>query len=181
MRFGRSFASLSSIPALILCLAVASCGGEDGSAGPAGPAGPEGAQGAKGDTGATGPAGATGADGEGSADGAGDVIYSDWLSVPFTHDTDVDEYYANIDIPELTEEILFKGDVRVYVNSNTAADPAVLILPLMQANGAAIEVALYKGGIHLTSNLDAGTTVNNQGGTILQYRYVLLKGTTAAK
>ncbi|AKU97076.1 hypothetical protein AKJ09_03740 [Labilithrix luteola] len=189
MRFGGTFASRSSIPALVLCLAVAACGGEDGSPGPAGP---QGLQGAKGDTGAagatgaagtTGDAGATGTGGGVSADGGGgDVIYSDWLSLKFI--TDVDDpntHYVKIAVPDLTSEILLKGDVRVYVNAGTSASPTLYSLPYSQSDGLYIRAGIYEGGISLVSNSDLSTIVLQNNETQYQYRYVLFEGTTPAK
>jgi hypothetical protein len=37
--------------------------------------------------------------------------------VSFTFDKDVNDYWATIDVPELTSEIMLKGDQRVYVNA----------------------------------------------------------------
>lgn len=191
MRFGRSFASISSIPALVLCLAVAACSGEDGSPGPAGAQGPKGDPGAAGLTGANGTAGTNGTNGTNGTDGgaagdagdagdAGAVIYSDWLSVKFTLDTEVNTYYANINAPDLTNEVLTKGDVRVYINTGSAASPVLYSLPLWQSSGLYAQVVTYAGGITLDANGDLSTFVNTKGETNYQYRYVITKGNTPA-
>ncbi|AKV00079.1 hypothetical protein AKJ09_06742 [Labilithrix luteola] len=177
---------MSSIPALlVLCLAVASCSGEDGSPGPAGP---QGAQGPKGDTGATGANGTTGTNGtngtngEDATNGAASVIYSNWLNVTFTHDAASNTYVAGIAAPELSSDILLKGDVRVYLNVDTGASPAVLTLPYTDPKtGTYLQATALDGVIEFTSSVDASTKLNSANVFVNQYRYVLIKGTTLAK
>ena len=108
----RNLASLLVLlSGLFFIFLMTSCS-KDGSDGPQGPAGPVGP---KGDA------------------GSGDVIYSAWLDVPFKPDTvhtaggtiDTVGYYATIDVPKLTLELLNTADVQVYINSNDASDPTI--------------------------------------------------------
>ena len=74
--------------------------------GPIGPAGPQGSQGIPGETGAT---GATGAQGNANVV-SGTVTITNWIfSSP--------SYYADISYPAITQEIVDKGAVLVYVSN----------------------------------------------------------------
>ena len=151
--------------------------------GPAGPAGPEGPAGANG---APGPAGPAGPQGE---PGTANVIYSEWLNVPFEADTftnnqgvlDTIGFYATIDAPKLTAEVLNQGEIKVYVNFGSLDQPNVMPLPWYDVYfNLNIMVNLEVGAIHLYSNGDVGT--QNQDGTLVgQYRYILIPGAEAAR
>jgi hypothetical protein len=112
---------------VVTMLFTASCTKE----GPAGPAGPAGPQGTAGPTGAQGPKGDT---------GTANVIYSGWLDVAYLPDTiqnrvgntieiDTVGYYADVNAPRLTNTILSTGEMKVYVNFGTPAQPEVVSLP----------------------------------------------------
>lgn len=183
MRIGRSLASVSAL--IVLCLAVASCSGEDGSPGPAGP---QGAQGPKGDTGDTGAAGANGAsgtngtNGTGTGDDAASVISSNWLNVTFTYDATSNTYIGGIDVPELTSEILLTGDVRVYLNVDTVVSPALVSLPYTDPKtGMYVQVTTFDKSIQFSSSADISSKLNAANVYVNQFRYVLIKGTTPAK
>ncbi len=118
---------------LVVGLASCSKDGAVGPAGPAGVAGPAGQQGipgvdgeAQGVPGPAGPAGADGADGANGtngADGTANVIYSpmitikknDWNVTVISGQTQFQT--AQIDVPELTQDIFEKGVVLVYTYS----------------------------------------------------------------
>lgn len=148
---------------LLLVMFMTSCG-KDGSPGPAGPAGP------KGDT------------------GSGTVIYSDWLDVPFAPDTihtsggsiDTIGYYAIIDAPKLTKELLSTADVKVYINTDDVSDPLIYPLPYYAASGIYIDVKAYTQKIELYSNADV-STVSANGKKYQQYRYMIVPGNTQAR
>jgi hypothetical protein len=167
-----------SVKATLLLLSVVlflfSCG-KDGSTGP------------QGDPGATGPAGPTGPKGD---PGTANVIYSDWLTVTFKADTlhtsgggiDTIGYYAEIDIPKLDDAIISTGEMKVYVNQNTAADPVVSPLPYYNVySNLSISATFFKGGLELYSNGDVSTYVDNNGAKNIEYRYVLIPGGTEAR
>jgi hypothetical protein len=155
----------------------------------------------KGDPGPAGAAGAAGAAGPaGPAGPKGDsttahVTYSTWLDVPFKADTvhpnpadltiiDTLGYYANITVPKLTAAIITSGDIKVYCNLNTLANPDVVSLSYVDAvqysTLVSITAEYLVGDIFLYASFDAGT--KGSGATkVLQYRYVFIPGTTAAK
>ncbi|MCD9018421.1 hypothetical protein [Parachryseolinea silvisoli] len=126
-------------------------------------------KGDKGDTGQPGPAG---------EDGAG-VIYSPWLNVEFDYDDG--SYLSHLEVPELTNEILSKGDIRVYVNLSSATEPAVFPLPFLEDDNELyyIRYAALLNGITLQANFDASTSSGDDPN--LQYRYVLIPGSEAAR
>jgi hypothetical protein len=139
-------------------ISLASCSkeGPAGATGPAGPAGPGGAQGPKGD------------------EGTANVIYSQWtdtVTYYLTTATTTDTIFGNLSVPDLTEDILNMGDMKVYVNFYTADDPYVVSLPYYTGNGGFIEAYFFIGGIEILSNL------NIDG---LPLRYVLIPGGSQA-
>lgn len=145
----------------------------------------EGPAGATGPAGAAGPAGAQGPKGN---EGTANVIYSDWLDVGFSADTvhigsviDTIGYFASIDIPKLDNEILTSGEIKLYVNTNTADEPFISPLPYFSIyDGVSIEPVYYLNTVELYSNIDAGT-ITFQGVKYQQYRYILIPGGTAAR
>ncbi|MBC9931820.1 collagen-like triple helix repeat-containing protein [Chitinophaga qingshengii] len=172
-----------SLPILLLMatavLFTTSCS-KKGDAGPAGQQGQKGDKGDKGDTGAGGSKGDP---------GTANVIYSDWLDVPFKPDTvhmaggriDTIGWYAGISAPKLSVSLLTSGEVKVYINLGTAADPVVAPLPYNEGNGIYIRYVAFKESLQLDANVNAGTYLNNAGAKVLQYRYILIPGGTAAR
>jgi hypothetical protein len=164
---------------LFFVMFMISCG-KDGSDGPAGPTGPTGP------TGAPGPAGPKGDAGSGS--GSGNVIYSEWLDVSFKADTlhlangkiDTIGFYAIIDAPKLTVELLGTADVKAYINTSDASDPVIYPLPYFAASGLNIRMTVYKQTIELYSNADVGTVITN-GKKYQQYRYMIVPGNVEAR
>lgn len=96
----KSQAMVQIIPLLLAIFIFTSCG--EGDVGPAGPAGPQGAPGPKGDNG-----------------DAANVITSGWLEYDLKSGIYASLYYAKITVPEITQEILDKGVIRVYVKTAT--------------------------------------------------------------
>ncbi len=149
-----------------------------------GPAGPAGPAGAAGPGGAQGPAGA-----KGDA-GTANVIYSAWLDVAYEADTlhedngtkiDTIGFIATIDAPQLDNAILTSGEIKAYVNLNSAAEPVIAPIPYFSIfDGVSIEPVYYLNSIELYSNLDA-STVTAQGVKFRQYRYILIPGGVAAR
>lgn len=138
--------------------------------GPVGPVGPAGPAGPKGDS------------------NSGDVIYSAWLDVPYKPDTihlsgggiDTIGFYAIIDVPKLTLELLSTAEVKVYLNANDSGDPTVYSLPYHGTSGLDIQVSSYKQKIELYSNADVGTVTIN-GKKYQQYRYMIVPGNVQAR
>ncbi|WP_205686969.1 hypothetical protein [Chitinophaga rhizosphaerae] len=171
------------VPLLLLALFVAACG-KDGDTGPAGPAGPAGPGGAAGPGGPAGPKGDT---------GTANVIYSDWLDVGFPEiDTNVVAvgdtiftFFGGMNAPKITADILAKGDIKVYINFRTAANPLVMPLPVADFAffGAFVNITplFTVGAVNLVSNIDAGTGLNAQNEKVWQYRYILIPGGVAAR
>ena len=111
--------------------------------------------------------------------GNANVIYSAWLSVTYARQvpTPGDTFFlANITVPKLTDSILSKGDVRVFINTGTAAAPEILPLPF----GTVILPFASKGKIELDAAFDYSTYTTG-GQTYQQYRYVLIQGSTPAR
>jgi hypothetical protein len=155
---------LSFILSMALITTIVSCGkeGPAGATGPAGPAGPQGP------SGPAGPAGAT---------GTANVVYSNWIDTVtyfYISATTTDTIVGDLTVPRLTADIINKGEIKVYANLNTAADPVIIPLPYKGGDGAFIDVYFFVGGIELVSNLP-----NLLPG--LPLRYVLIPGGTAAR
>jgi hypothetical protein len=148
---------------LLIALVFTQC--KKGDVGPAGATGPAGPQGPKGDT------------------GTANVIYSAWLDVAFTADTvhngsviDTIGYFANITANKLTSAILSGGEMKVYLNLGTAANPDVVPLPFFDVySGISVTPDFLPQRIFLYSNADA-STVPQSGQKFLQYRYILIPG-----
>jgi hypothetical protein len=146
--------------------------------------GAPGEPGAAGQNGAPGPAGPQGPKGDA---GTANVIYSDWLDVDFLPDTvhngsaiDTIGFYANISASKLDMDMLTKGEMKVYVNLNSAADPAINVLPYFDVyTNISITPTFLLQTINLYSNIDPGTVTEN-GTKYLQYRYVFIPGGTKA-
>jgi hypothetical protein len=164
-----NFFRIPSVFFIAVTILIAACS-KDGDTGPAGPAGPQGPAGSAGAPGAAGPAGAP---------GTANVIYSAWLTPEFEADTimsgtliDTIGYYVDIAAPKLDLAILDKGEIKVYLNANTPADPVVFPVPYIGSNGLYIDVVFSLNTISLYSNGDL---------TGLPFRYVLIPGGTAGR
>jgi hypothetical protein len=155
-----------------------------------GPTGPQGEQGPAGANGANGAAGPGGAQGEKGDTGTANVIYSDWLDVLYEADTfrnagvlDTLGFYGGIEALKLDQTMLTTGEMKVYVNLGTAADPNVVPLPYYDVYfNVNINVNFLAGGIALYSNINPSTfTDSDSGEKIQQYRYILIPGGTGAR
>lgn len=162
---------------LMLLIGFTSCS-KDGATGPEGPAGPAGP------AGPGGPAGPAGANG---AAGTANVIYSAWLDVTFTAVTNPDDitdtlaFQAAIPAPKLTNEILNSGDVKVYFNWGTSAQPDIDPLPYYNVFfNYTFTTSLTQGSIGLIASFDA-STFTDAGSKYFQFRYVLIPGGTNAR
>jgi hypothetical protein len=146
--------------------------------------GDPGAQGPAGQNGAPGPAGPQGPKGDA---GTANVIYSDWLDVAFLPDTvhngntiDTIGFYSNITVSKLDIDMLSKGEMKVYVNLNSATDPAISALPYFDVyTNISISPTFLLQTINLYSNIDPSSVTEN-GTKYLQYRYILIPGGTKA-
>ena len=148
---------IMSIVTLVSC----SKEGDEGPPGPTGPPGPAGPAGPKGDS------------------GTANVIYSDWLNVDFDPNLDSSNWTATIPAPRLTNEMLSQGEIKVYINFNTAADPVVFPLPYFDG-AVIINPVFFTDTIALISTVDAGTQEDG-GELFFQYRYVLIPGGALAR
>jgi hypothetical protein len=156
------------LPALLISVSLlfTYCS-KDGDAGPQGPAGPAGPAGPTGPTGPQGPA------------GTANVIYSNWTDTVtyfLTSATTTDTIIGTLLAPKLTADILNKGEIKVYANLNTTADPLIVPLPLhggafLGPNGF-IDVVFSTGEINIISN-------RNIDG--LPLRYILIPGGAPAR
>lgn len=163
---------LPFILSMALVTMIVSCG-KEGPAGPAGAAGPAGPQGP---SGPAGPAGAT---------GTANVIYSDWLDVTFAPQKDTNgdtlSWQATITAAKLDANILSKGEIKVYVNLNTATSPTVVSLPIDALVWNAIISPVYQVGKIILIGDDDYSTFTQNNVKSLQYRYVLIPGGTTAR
>ncbi|HZJ59019.1 MAG TPA: hypothetical protein VFD24_02040 [Chitinophagaceae bacterium] len=157
---------LSYILSVAFVVGIVSCS-KDGPAGPAGATGP------------AGPAGAAGAAGPAGPTGTANVIYSDWdTTATWIVDTvhngatiDTVGYHANLAAPKLDTTILNRGEVKVYVNANTTADPVVFAVPYNDGL-IFIDAVFFTGTIQLVSNVKL---------TGVPFRYILIPGGTHAR
>jgi hypothetical protein len=125
--------------------------------GDVGPAGEQGEQGEKGDKGDVGTA---------------NIIYSAWQNITFDANG-----FATIAAPKITADILNKGEVKVYVNVNTAADPAIAVLPLTLPINATTTFVFESPLISVGSiELSCSHVLSN-----LPVRYVIIPGGVSAR
>lgn len=124
-----------------------------------------------------GPTGKDGVAGTNGADGNANVIYSDWASVPAATATTIDGTNGNtssISAPNLTQEILDKGTVLVYVKFGST----IIQLPYTSNAGGVTNTLLFYlelNNIKLFRFKHDGTGgVNIPTG--LQFRYILIPG-----
>ncbi len=143
---------------------------QKGDIGPAGPAGP---------TGPAGPAGSTGAKGD---TGTANVIYSPWLDVTYTAEIDPNngdtlDFVAHITANKLTQTIIDRGEIKVYMNWGTQTNPDVAPLPILDVffTGLIINPEFLLQKIDLYANFNA-STFTQSGQKYLQYRYILIPG-----
>jgi hypothetical protein len=160
----KTFRLLPFILSIALITTIVSCG-KEGPAGPAGAAGP------------AGPAGPSGPAGPAGAPGTANVIYSNWTdTVTYGLLGAPDTIVGALMVPRLTADIINKGEIKVYANFNTAADPVIMPLPVnggyFLGSGGFIEAIFGVGEIDIISN-------RNVDG--LPLRYVLIPGGTTAR
>jgi len=133
----------------------------------------------KGDPGLQGP--------EGPA-GTANVFYTDWFIVDYNPETGpgggVTRYFATIPAPRLVDSIIARGEIKVYFNKGTSAEPDVVTLPyydpILFDPAVVINPIFSPGLIYLSSNLNMGTfDENNQ--KRYQYRYIIIPGGTSGR
>ena len=166
------FLTIPCIFFLAITVIVAGCS-KDGDTGPVGPAGPPG------------PAGGAGVPGAQGAPGTANVIYSAWLSVPFKPDTfrtggvlDTAGFFTDIAAPKLDLAMLDKGELKVYVNLGTAAEPEVYPLPFLGA--VYIEPIFTLNTVTVYASGSKSQNLQTALGQI-PFRYVLIPGGTAGR
>lgn len=149
-----------------------------GLAGCEGPQGPQGEQG---------PRGEQGLQGEQGPEGTANVIYSNWTAFADSNWSDAHNEFGQtrreypIDVPEINEEILSMGTVKVYVRIPSVLGETVFPLPWIYG--------LTKGIAQVLSfELDPGMIVINfhdlvddsedpgTFGSVVEYRYVIIPG-----
>jgi hypothetical protein len=167
----HSFLRCTSVLVLSAALFFTAC--KKGDAGPAG------------ETGAPGPTGATGATGSTGKTGTANVIYSAWLDVTFSA-VDSVTMGAVIDAPKVVDSIIQKGEVKVYWNVNTAANPTIVSLPyydaglLLGAPDLALVPFVKLGKIYLYSNYNLSSFTSGSD-KVGQYRYIIVPGGVTAR
>lgn len=116
--------------------------------------------------------GCSGSDGEVGPKGdtgTANVIYSGWISTPFSGSGST--YTASLSVPKLTQEMLDKADIRVYWSEGGR----VLTLPYAQTlSGTSYTVhqRFYLGRIDFVANYSISTQ---------SFRYVIIPGGESAR
>lgn len=132
--------------------------------------GPAGEKGDKGDPGAQ---GATG--GKGDA-GTANVLYSDWIDLRYALDTASATFFTQINEAKVTEDLISKGEIKVFINLGSSAQKVVTPLPFVSGE-AQIAPVFAPGVIELDANVNASTVTDQAtGNKFRQYRYVLIPG-----
>ncbi len=163
--------NFSKILLLLFLITIVFANCKKGDTGPAGPAG------------AAGPTGGAGAQGPKGDTGTANVIYSQWLDVPFLPDTvhngtaiDTLGFFATVTAPKLDSLMLSKGEIKVYINLGSLANPFVAPLPYFDVySGVSISPTFSVKIIRMYADADASTVTQNNV-KFLQYRYILIPG-----
>ncbi len=139
----------------------------------------------KGGEGPTGPAGPPGATGAPGPTGTANVIFSPWLDVTYTVDKaqngDTLGFFANITAQKLSADILNGGEMKVYFNYGSTAQPDVAPMPITDPFfGLFTTVDFFVQRIYIYSSFDAGTFTQS-GNKFQQHRYILIPGGTGAR
>ena len=82
--------------------------------------------------------------------GNADVI-SKTATLSYTFDPSNNTYFSLINVPEITDQVLYLGTVQVFVNSITTGDPNWIALPVTISNNY-IFFNVGKGKIEVASN-----------------------------
>jgi hypothetical protein len=115
------------------------------------------------------------------------VIYSQWLDLTLTPDIvhnsdgtiDTISYSASMVAPKLDSVMLTTGEMKVYFNFGTSAQPDVVPLPFIFpiSNGTVyLTPDFFVGRIIVSSNIDFFSSFTNNGSKFQQYRYILVPG-----
>jgi hypothetical protein len=155
MKFSKTIFTI-----LLVAISTISCSSDDGT------------DGVNGVDGQAGPAGAT---------GTANVIYSAWLTAPTAVAETIDGtsgMSTSINAPQLSEDILAKGTILVYVSFGSGT----YILPYTSTAGGFVNtitaISTAKKIKLFRFRHDAGGTVNLP--TSLSWRYILIPGGVAA-
>ena len=153
--------SLHQLLYFVLAITLTFTACKKGDAGPQGDKGDTGEKGSKGDKGDKGDGGTT-------------VYYSAWKDVTFTLNQAGTAYIAELTDTHITSDIVSKGEVRIFVNFDSPADPTVSPLPYVVGT-AQIRPFYWLNTIQLVANVDA-STYTDSGVKYLQYRYIIIPG-----
>ena len=157
---------IGSILALSVLTVMGACSSEDGEDGAIGPQGPQGEQG---------PQGAPGEQGEQGETGTANVIYSDWIESELDDDIIATGSGFDIDVPDLTQEIVNEGVVLVFGrNVPGLGSPDIFQLPFITSSNFysfRIEDAEV---LRITVASIDGTSVGTP--FFEDYRYVIIPG-----
>ena len=138
----------------------------------------------KGDAGPEGPEGPAGPQGPPGPTGTANVIYSTWQDVTYSEHEENGQllgYFSEWAVDKLSNAILNSGDVRVYFNFGTTADPDIVLFPLSDNFfNTHVSVDLFPQTILLYSNFNASTFTDNEGKKF-QHRYILIPGGVPAR
>lgn len=189
---------ISSIFKLVVLLAVfgSACKGPAGDTGPAGATGAQGPQGAAGAAGAVGAVGPAGKDGkDGTSGSSSNITTSAWIGVapadwdyyPISSTNPaLDSTYFEVGIPDknITQNVLDKGAVFVYINQSDTGYSAISPLPLTITgnNPSVINYLPYfetPAGGFLIINFKSTKNRKRPAGTIA-FRWVIIKDLTVS-
>jgi len=115
--------------------------------------------------------------------GTANVMYSPWLDVTYSPQTnnagDTVIWFATITAPKITPAILDSGVVKVYLNVGTASNKLIFPLPITDLYALTditqLQCYFTPGKIQLYCDIDAGTFTSS-GQKAWQYRYVVIPG-----
>lgn len=146
--------------------------GDDGLQGPEGQQGPQGPEGQP---------GAQGPEGPGGADGNANVIVSEWKLSHTSKDTIIDGTdlrIATVDAPELTQNIINKAAVMVYMNFG---NNGYFVLPYTSYAGGKTSTLSY---FYTTKKIRPTRFTHDNGSNLplsVNYKYVIIPQVTASK
>lgn len=186
----KQIKGLYGVGILVLVIGVLAC---EGPTGPRGPQGPQGEQGTEGPEGPQGPEGNANVVADTLTLTDSDWIYNSifWLGTGPGASSGYISRYADLAVPALTQDILYAGEIRVYMEHAPSATPgAMTSLPLIFSHTSYTRNYFYElsvGQIRLhyfhTRNDPSFTPPNPQTVTIPDrlYKWVVIEGTLASQ
>jgi len=151
--------------------------GEQDEQGEQGPKGDQGEQGEQGSQGVQGPKGDQGAQGPKGDTGTANVIYSDWIDTEFPANIPSSGAGFDIDVPDLTKDILDKGTIMVYARNLVTTGWDYHALPFITGQNQHNFRVEKEKVLRITVATLSGTPTSQIGNPFFEdYRYVIIPG-----